>query len=93
VELADFRTNYPEFNSASDSLVTAKLADAALRVNSDAFGTSYDMAHGLMTAHLLWSSPFGASMRRDGGNDDEDSRYRLEFGRLRLEVVPRVVVL
>lgn len=90
MDLSAFRTRYPEFSSASDGLVTATLADAALRVDDDAFGTSYDMAHGLMAAHLLWASPFGSGMRLDGDTEADSSRYLVEFRRLTREKVQTV---
>jgi hypothetical protein len=83
----------PEFAAAGAQLVVAKLAEAALRINAADWGTAYDLAHSLMTAHLLWSSPFGSSMRLDGGSDAGRSRYLEEFERLRLERLPRMLVL
>lgn len=83
----------PEFESAGEALVAETLAQAAVRISSDSWGTGYDNAHSLMTAHLLWTSPFGASMRLDGASDAGRSRYLEEFERLRLERIPRMMVL
>lgn len=82
----------PEFESAGTSLVRDAIADAALRVSLDEFGTRYDDALSLMAAHLLWDSPFGASMRRDGGQDAA-SPYLVELRALTRENVPRMAVL
>jgi hypothetical protein len=87
-----FVRDKPEFESAGEALVTATIALAAPRVSADQYGDAYDDAHTLMTAHLLWDSPFGASMRRDGGTDAE-SPYVTELKALRLERVPRMMVL
>ena len=74
-------------------LVKSALDQAAPRVDVAVWGNAYDVAHSLMTAHLLWSSPFGASMRLDGDTAAGRSRYLEEFERLRLERVPRMLVL
>lgn len=91
---AVFFQRFPEFQGASTQLVVAKLAEASARISSGEFpGTTSDVAVGYLAAHLLWSSPFGASMRLDGAGEEVSSRYWAEFERLRLERVPRVIVL
>jgi len=87
-----FFRDRPEFESAGEALVATTIALAALRVSAEQYGDAYDDALSLMTAHLLWDSPFGASMRRDGG-DDAQGPYATELGKLRLERVPRMLVL
>lgn len=82
-----------EFESAGPELVTSTIADARLRVSADEYGAAYEDALSLMTAHLLWESPFGVSMRLDGGSDHTESRYSLELRHLKLERVPRMAVL
>lgn len=84
-----FRATYPEFKQTGDADVQIKLAEAARRISSDAFGDRYDDAHGLMAAHLLWISPFGATMRLDG--DAGGSRYAAEFAELRSETVTSIL--
>jgi Protein of unknown function (DUF4054) len=92
VTAASFKTARPEFVTASDALVTEALATAALRVDASQYGTGYDHALSLKAAHLLWDSPFGVSMRRDGGAAAA-SPYETELATLRIERVPRILVL
>jgi hypothetical protein len=87
---ATFTASYPEFRTASPELVEAKLQEAARRVSASAFGSRYDDAVALMAADLLWSSPFGATLRLDGSGGP--SEYRRAFVRLREEVCPTFVV-
>lgn len=82
-----------EFVPAGEALVAETLAEAATRLSSESWGNSYDNALSLMTAHLLWSSPFGAGMRLDGGGEATTSRYLQELERLRVERIPRIMVL
>jgi len=75
-------------------MVVAVLNEASARIALESFPTpSKDVACGYYAAHLLWSSPFGASMRLDGAGEELTSPYLGEFERLRLERVPRIVVL
>lgn len=90
--LEQFRLSYKEFSQIEDSVIETKLGEAALRVSECAFGNRYDFAHGLMTAHALWSSPFGATMRLDGGGEQKASPYLRDFARLRVEVIPSIIV-
>ncbi len=93
VTATSFMRDRKEFASAGPQLVTSTLAEAATRISAAEWGTAYDTAHSLMTAHLLWSSPFGSSMRLEGGSEASKSRYLEEFERLRLERIPRIMVL
>lgn len=91
---AEFLRRFPEFQSAGVQLVVEKLTEAAARLSAEAFtAPSLDVAQGYLAAHLLWSSPFGASMRLDGAGEELTSPYWAEFERLRMERVPRVMVL
>lgn len=90
---AQFLASFPEFESASQSLITAKLLEAGATCGVDAYGSTVSVAVGYYAAHLLWTSPFGVSMRLDGNGEDIPSRYLLELERLRLAVVPRIIVL
>jgi Protein of unknown function (DUF4054) len=87
-----FISDRPEFASAGVKLVASTMADARLRVSAAEYVGAYDDALSLMTAHLLWDSPFGASMRRDGGQDAA-SPYWTELAKLKLERIPRIGVL
>jgi len=93
VTSASFVRDRPEFATASPQLITSTLAVASLRVSATEYGDAYDAALSLVTAHLLWESPFGASMRLDGGGEDNESRYLKELRLLRLERIPRMAVL
>lgn len=61
--LAAFRNRFPEFQTASDSLVQACLDVSALETSSESLGLNYDEAHGLLAAHKLAVSPFGGMAR------------------------------
>lgn len=89
---ATFVRRNPEFDTASDQLVREKLAEAELRLDASAWGSVYEKALEYMTADLLWKSPFGVSMRQDG-NDKAVSYYEEKFAELRMERIPRVMVL
>jgi len=93
MDIDAFRTAHPEFNAASTELVQDKLDAAERRLSATAWGTRFDDAHGLLTAHLLWSSPFGASMRLEGGEQEKSSRYMKLLNELRVEVIDRVMVI
>ena len=91
---AEFLRRFKEFEAAGPSLVTSALAEASARVDAGAFTTATrEIACAYYAAHLLWSSPFGASMRLDGAGEELTSPYLGEFERLRLERVPRILVL
>lgn len=85
--LATFRTSYPEFAQEPDSYVQAKLDEALRNTAVTAFGTFADDAQGLKAAHLLWSSPFGATMRQDSGTELTKSRYELLLEDLAFDVI------
>ena len=64
---ASLKAKWPEFDAASDALVTAKIAHATLTLESSVFGDddTYDYAVGLKACHLLAMSPDGRPMRLD----------------------------
>lgn len=95
MDLDTFRQRFPEFDQASDRLVNGALAEAAGQTSAEAWGENYDTAHALLTADILWLSPFGASMRRVDDtkqNEPVASPYaqRLADARRRL-VIPMLV--
>lgn len=64
MNISDFRTKYPEWNTAQpDAFVQAFLDEAARSISSDVAGDRYDDMHGLLTAHLLALSPHGRNSR------------------------------
>jgi hypothetical protein len=88
MDLATFRASYKEFDGESDVYVQAKLDLAETRTSVTAWGDHFDDAHGLEAAHLLWESPFGATMRQDGDDKDErKSRYQKQRERLAALVI------
>jgi hypothetical protein len=83
--LANFRTRYPEFRTASDAFVQAYLDDAAKMVSTYALGDAYDVGHGLACAHLIAISPAGKNARMT--NDDGSTQYGNTLKNLALERV------
>lgn len=77
VSLADFRTNYPEFDDAPDTLVTAKIAQAALRMNAALWAALAPTGVMLHAAHLLATSPQGRAMKLV--NKDGSTTYGKEY--------------
>lgn len=63
VTLASFRVHFPEFDGADDSLVQAKLDEAALALDERVFGVRFDEAVRYRAAHTLAISPFGQTAR------------------------------
>lgn len=76
-----FRVRYPEFDSASDALIDAKLADAEVNVDAETYGDRYEQAHGLLTAHYLSCAPGGQFARLEA--DKLDTTYGRAFVELR----------
>jgi len=67
LSLASFRTRFGEFSSVSDALVTARLAEAEVDLDTETFGALFDEAHGFLTAHLLTLSGYGSNaVNKDG---------------------------
>ena len=77
---ADFLERYPEFEPAGD-LVDAVLAEQASSIDRAVFGSSWDTAHGLLTADALWNSPFGVTLRLDSA-DSAKSDYMVRYEEL-----------
>lgn len=63
IDIVAFRAAFPEFNTAPEYLVLAKLDQAAARLNPDVWGSRLPEGHGMLTAHLLALSPFGVANR------------------------------
>lgn len=86
--LFEFRVQYPEFVSAPDPYVQAFLDRAALRVDRGIWGTIADEGHGLLTAHLMVTSPNGQYSRLQ--TDKGKSTYQDAFDRLVVQVTAGV---
>ncbi|MCK6585954.1 MAG: DUF4054 domain-containing protein [Polyangiaceae bacterium] len=63
LDRATFRARFPEFNTADDAYVDAKLAEALLQIDASVWGTKADLGQGYLAAHLLAVSPFGQQAR------------------------------
>lgn len=68
--LANFRTQFPEFNGASDGLVTAMLNAASLEIDNFVWGaygsgtlSKADNGQMYLTAHKLATSPWGQNAK------------------------------
>ena len=69
LDLAGFRTRFPEFKAVAEGYLLAKLADASVRLSPAVFGLRTDEAHGWLTAHLAASAPWGYQARLQGTTD------------------------
>lgn len=93
MDLATFRITYPEFAPIIDDVyVQAKLDEAQRNLSATAWSDHFNDAHGMQTAHLLWSSPFGATMRLDSGGELKKSRYQTLLQELAADVIDTAVV-
>lgn len=63
LSVAEFRTRYPEFASATDELVEAKLAMVERTLFPAVWGDSAHEGAYLLCAHYLALSPFGLQAR------------------------------
>ena len=88
MSISELRLLYPEFDEAADALVQDKLDEAASGLYSGAFGSRYDEAHGLLTAHSLAMSPFGRALRQE---DDKETAYEVRLKQVRREAIPRII--
>ena len=84
MDLATFRIQYPEFQTATDPLVSGKLAAAAQRLDAVIWGARFDQAHGLLTAHLLALSTHGQFARLQ--KDKDDTIYHKQYQELETQV-------
>jgi hypothetical protein len=78
----EFLDRYPEFDRAENlAHVELVLAEVALELVDEDFGDLYDEAHGALTGHRLWASPFGVSLRQEG-EDTTTSKYLSDYNRI-----------
>lgn len=82
---AAFITRYPEFETTDPDLVSAVLAEVGFGLDPTVYGLRFDAAHGALTAHRLWMSPAGVSLRGDSTQTDT-SDYLKAFQQVRREV-------
>lgn len=96
IDYAAFIVASEEFDTAPPALVQAMLDEAALELTQATtdWGAMLNTAHRLLTAHKLWSSPFGATMRLDNGGEKEPtSRYWQQFTELQERALFPILVL
>jgi hypothetical protein len=92
MQLREFLTLYPAFDTVDPDVVSAQLDETLLRLDPGVYGTSLDAAHGALTAHELWIGPAGSPLR--GESDQLDtSDYLKKFQRIRRECAPKFLVL
>jgi hypothetical protein len=88
---AAFLTLYPQFSVVDPAQVQATLDEVALGIDATVYGTRFDAAHGALTAHELFISPAGLSLRGESAQTDT-SDYLKKFQRIRREVSPKFAV-
>jgi hypothetical protein len=89
-----FLKRYPEFDSAANlPLVEQTLAEVLAKLDSATFGARLDEAHGALTAHTLWSSAFGISLRLDGSGEGGKSKYLDHYESIRKAVTVPLTML
>lgn len=78
VTLTSFRTRYPEFEQAPDTLVQACIDDAEAIIDRNFFGTTKaDIAVKAYAAHLIAINPLGEYARLD--KKGEKTTYLLQY--------------
>lgn len=85
-----FRLRFPEFRTASNTLINSVIAEATARVASDVFGDLTEAAIGYLAAHLLAVSPFGKNQRLE--DSTTVTTYWTEYITIRQQVVVRIFV-
>lgn len=83
---------YPAFSPTDPDVVDAFLAEVLLGLDPNVYGNRLDAAHGALTAHELWKSPAGTSLRSETA-DLDTSDYLRKFQRIRREVTTPFAVL
>jgi hypothetical protein len=77
---------FSEFDRIDPAVISQWIAIAYGRCDAALYNTRLDEAVGLLTAHLLWNSPSGNSLRLDNEQADKKSRYWREFIQVRREL-------
>jgi hypothetical protein len=81
LSVTEFRTRYPEFASAENALIEAKLLLVVATIDAQIWGTVAREAAYLLCAHYLALSPFGLQARLSASGI---SIYQQQFDRLQL---------
>lgn len=74
-----FRTSFPEFVRAPDSLIAAKLAEATRQIDPALWGDKFDDGVGYLAAHKLALSPFGNTAKL---TPNTTTTYEIHYRRL-----------
>lgn len=73
INVADFRTAFPEFTNTPEPLVTDRLSRASKEHDSGSWGELWETAVFLKTAHYLAITPQGREMRLSSEKSSETS--------------------
>jgi hypothetical protein len=77
VNTAAFLIRYPEFGPIDPTLIVAVLTEVGTELNPTLYPTNYDAAQGALTAHRIFVSPAGLSLR--GETDKLDTSDYLKM--------------
>lgn len=91
MDLAAFRTRYPEFGNVPDALIEAVLAEALLELNETIFGDMLSTAQGFLAAHKLAVSPYGVGTKLV--NKDGSTSYGVHFDAIVAKTVEGALLL
>lgn len=88
---ANFLASFPEFQNTPESLLDAKLAEAALQMHLPTWGELAAQGQGLLTAALLANAQRGLNSRLQ--SQANTSTYREDYERLRQRIArgPRLI--
>jgi hypothetical protein len=81
---------YPQFKTGG-ALVIDAIVYALPQVDAAIFGTRANLAVELLACDWLMSHEFAQSLR--GENDVGETRFRKQFNEIKLQVVPRMIVI
>lgn len=80
-----FSVRYPEFDTIDPDFVAAVLVEVGFGLDPTVYGNRFDAAHGAYTAHRIYVSPYGSSLRGDSTQTDTSDHLKL-FQQIRREV-------
>ncbi len=91
IGVTEFLKRFPEFRRTDHDLIEAKLAEAAIEIDSGIWGDKYDLGLGYLAAHLLSLAPSGQHARLVPPNakaerGDALTTYERQYKRLVLKV-------
>jgi hypothetical protein len=89
IDLATWRSLFPEFATAPDILVQSRIDQAALRIEPLVWGERSGEGQAFLTAHLLTLAPGGQFARLQ--SDKGKSTYGTQFDQMVVEVTALVM--